>query len=112
MMNNDVAAGYYQQVQGSSYVDSAGGYIFPCTATLPDLNINLGGQGNAKVPGALLNYQPLTDGNCYGGVQGNHNGTKQVLGIPFFKANFVVFDAGQMRLGFAPHSSSDVIPTS
>lgn len=51
---------YYGQVPESQNSNTAGGYIFPCTATLPSLTIVMGGY-KAVVPGmSLSSPRPLT----------------------------------------------------
>jgi len=45
--------GYYSQVDNTSY--SQDGYVFPCTADLPDLTMEIGGN-KFVVPGYYLNY--------------------------------------------------------
>ena len=54
-----IVKAYYAKVSGSSNSASAGGYIFPCSATLPSLTIGIGSY-KAVVPGTFLNYAPNT----------------------------------------------------
>lgn len=93
---------YYNLISGAQYSDNWGGMVFPCSATLPDLTLYIGGQG-LTLPGSLVNYAPLNDGsgNCFGGIQdGSVNGFN-ILGDTFLKSQFVVFDRGVPQLGFA-----------
>ena len=53
---------YYAQVSGASYSSAQGGYIFPCSATLPSITLGIGSY-QAVVPGSYINYAPAT-GNC------------------------------------------------
>ena len=52
----------YAKVSGASISATAGGYVFPCTATLPNLTLGLGSY-QAVVPGSYFNYLPYS-GNC------------------------------------------------
>lgn len=81
-----------------------GGYVFPCAAVLPELSITFDNY-TAKIRGDLLSFQPVRGDqiNCFGAVQSNAGQGMQILGGPFFKSQFVVFDGGRTRLGMAPH---------
>lgn len=102
MLDDKTVAEYYSLVPGA-WLDS-GNYIFPCGAQLPDLGITFDSY-TAKVPGKFLTYGKLgKSGNCSGALLPNPVGQPmQVLGGPFFKANFVVFDGGKKQIGIAPH---------
>lgn len=56
LASSDIVSAYYQQVRGSSLSQSANGYVFPCTADLPDLHVTLGDNSPVTVPGAMLNF--------------------------------------------------------
>lgn len=102
LMANSAVKGYYAQVDGAKLSDVDGGYIFPCSATLPKLCFLVGDQDYAKVPGSLLNFAPATeDGMCFGGLQSVGSGTQNIYGDVFFNANYGVFDAGGPSFGFA-----------
>ena len=53
---------YYSKVSGAKYSSSEGGYIFPCSATLPSITLGIGSY-KAVVPGSYINYAPAT-GSC------------------------------------------------
>ncbi|KAF7984265.1 hypothetical protein HWV62_16110 [Athelia sp. TMB] len=98
-----VVKAYYAAVPGSSVSSSQGGYIFPCSATLPDLTLGVGSY-HAVVPGEYLNYAPATGSSCFGGLQLNTGIGMSIYGDVFLKSQFVVFDASDAsspRLGFA-----------
>ncbi|KAJ1912046.1 hypothetical protein IWQ60_009846 [Tieghemiomyces parasiticus] len=75
----------------------------------PALTIQFSINGhNFTVPVASLPLEPVKSrpGFCYSGVAGGS--PRWILGTIFIKHNYVVFDHGRERLGFAPirHSSS------
>ncbi len=41
---------------------------------------------------------------CFGALQSNEGQPVQILGDTLFNSQFVVFDGGEKRLSFAPHS--------
>ena len=50
---------YYAKVSGATNSEEEGGYIFPCTATLPSITLGIGAY-RAVVPGSYINYAPAT----------------------------------------------------
>ncbi|KZP18683.1 aspartic protease PEP1 [Athelia psychrophila] len=102
-----VVKAYYAQVSGSSLSSSQGGYIFPCSATLPSLTLGVGSY-HAVVPGKYLNYAPATGSSCFGGIQSNTGIGQSIYGDVFLKSQFVIFDASDAsspQLGFAAKST-------
>jgi hypothetical protein len=104
----EIAAAYYANVRGSKNdVSGAGGYTFPCTATLPDYTAIIGDY-QGVIPGDYLNYAPV-DGTsfadsevCFGGLQASPSGISfSIYGDIFLKSQFVVFHGGNQQLGFA-----------
>lgn len=119
MLDPDIVETYYAQVPPST--NDTQGIIFPCHVELPDFSFGIGNT-MATIPGSFLNYSsvPGTSGellpmcfvsyilkitlDCYGGIQSNLNNGINVFGDIMFASQFVVFDAGGMRIGFAPHA--------
>ena len=119
LLGDDTVSAYYAQVQGSQNSQEQGGYIFPCSATLPDFTVTISGY-DAVVPGSLINFAPV-DGtsefdlaagseqcansflDCFGGIQSDSGVGQAIYGDIFLKSQFVVFDRTQdtPRLGFA-----------
>lgn len=92
---------YYAKVSGSSYNNDQGGYIFPCSNTLPTFEVEIGGTVFV-VPGPDLNYAPVTSTQCFGGIQENTGIGFSIFGDIFLKSAFVVFDYGATpQIGFA-----------
>jgi len=92
---------YYAKVSGAKYSSSEGGYIFPCSATLPSITLGIGSY-RAVVPGTYINYAPATGSSCFGGIQSNTGIGFSIYGDIFLKSQFVVFDmTSPPKLGFA-----------
>ncbi|KAJ5610964.1 aspergillopepsin A-like aspartic endopeptidase [Penicillium lagena] len=106
LASSDIVSAYYQQVPGSSFSSSFQGYVFPCTADLPDLHVTLGDNFPVTVPGAMLNYSTTSltptasETECFGGLQSSQAGL-QIFGDLFLRLFFVVFDKRGPSLGFA-----------
>jgi aspergillopepsin I len=62
LLDDDIVSAYYAKVSGASYDNSQGGYVFPCTATLPSFTLKIGSY-DAVIPGTYMNYAPAT-GTC------------------------------------------------
>lgn len=98
-----VVKAYYAKVSGSSNSASAGGYVFPCSATLPDFSLTLNGV-KQRVPGKYMNYAPISTGSstCFGGIQVNTGIGFSIFGDIFLKSKYVVHDGSSPeRIGFA-----------
>ncbi|KAF2147659.1 aspartyl protease [Myriangium duriaei CBS 260.36] len=102
LLPDDVVSDYYSKVDGAQNDSSQGGYIFSCSASLPDFSISVGG-GTITVPGDYINFQSVDGSNCFGGLQSSGSIGQSIFGDVFLKAAFVVFDGnnGSPRLGFA-----------
>ncbi|APA12701.1 aspartyl protease [Sclerotinia sclerotiorum 1980 UF-70] len=100
----NIVNGYYSKVQGAVNDQSVGGVTFPCSAKLPDLAVDVGGNYMAVVRGDDINYAPVdnTGKTCFGGLQATTSNL-QIYGDIMFKSQFVVFNGGNNTLGMAPH---------
>ncbi|OTB05131.1 hypothetical protein M426DRAFT_10974 [Hypoxylon sp. CI-4A] len=108
LLPQEIVDAYYAQVPGSvNAVQQAGGYVFPCSATLPDYTALISGY-QAVIPGDFIKFAPV-DGDtiedattCFGGIQASPAGFGlSIYGDVFLKAQFVVFHGGNQQLGFA-----------
>ncbi|RMZ68651.1 aspartic endopeptidase pep1 [Pyrenophora seminiperda CCB06] len=101
-LDDNIISKYYSQVKGAQNSQNAGGYIFPCSATLPNFSITVGGV-KQTIPGSYINYAPNGDGTCFGGLQSNSNVGFNIFGDVFLKSKYIVFDlsTGSPRAGFA-----------
>ncbi|KAK3175858.1 hypothetical protein OEA41_007180 [Lepraria neglecta] len=104
LVPDDIVAGYYAQVPGSSNSQADGGYVFPCSTTLPSISFQIEGY-SAVVPGDYMNYAPVSAGSssCFGGIQSDSGIGFSIFGDVFLKSQFVVFSdaSGGPQLGFA-----------
>ncbi|KAB8295874.1 hypothetical protein EYC80_008695 [Monilinia laxa] len=101
LMSDAANEAYYKQVSGASYSDEYGGYVFPCSASLPSLSFKIGPTEYATVPGSLLNYAVASGSTCYGGLQSAGGGSQNIYGDVFFNAYYGVFDTAGPSFGFA-----------
>ena len=100
LMDSSVVKAYYSQVQGA-VLDGSQGYVFPCSASLPDFGITIGDTGyTAVIPGQDMIYENSGQ-YCMGGLQWNGGINLSILGDAFLKRQFAVFDAGSLRFGVA-----------
>jgi Eukaryotic aspartyl protease len=107
LLPQQIVTDYYSQVRGATFSESLASYIFPCNATLPDFTFGVESH-RAVVPGHYMNYSPADNstGMCQGGIQEGPDGGNSfsVCGDIFLKSQFVVFDGGNTRIGFANKS--------
>lgn len=100
LVPDSVVSAYYAKVSGATYDNSQGGYVFPCSATLPSFTFGVGSY-RGVIPGSYINYAPVSSTQCYGGIQSDDGIGFSIYGDILLKAQFVVFDGGNTRLGFA-----------
>ncbi|KAI6090650.1 endothiapepsin [Hypoxylon rubiginosum] len=106
LLPTEVVNAYYKEVSGAKLDRSQGGYTIPCDATLPDFKFEVEGT-SFTIPGQYINYAPVDDSTCFGGIQDDADIGFAIWGDVALKAAFVVFDQTQStpRLGFANKSS-------
>lgn len=112
---------YYRAIPSARHDPTSSMWLFPCaqSASLPSLQLTIGGAYTAVVPGALLNFGSVedhpgggrADGSqemCYGGVQSSEGlGVEAILGDAFLKSQLVVLDLEDGRVGFAKKDAGD-----
>lgn len=102
LANANIVNAYYSSVTGAANDQQAGGITVPCDATLPDLQLEVGGQ-LATVKGTDIMFEQVTANTCFGGLQAIDSDL-MIFGDVFFKSNFVAFNIGNNTLGFASHA--------
>lgn len=97
----NVVDAYWNTVAGARFEAKWAAIVFPCGTTLPDFIIGIG-LYKGVVPARYMNYGPLGDGTtCYGGLQAQGSLQFALVGGIALKAQFAVFDLGNMRVGLA-----------
>ncbi|RDL35453.1 uncharacterized protein BP5553_07384 [Venustampulla echinocandica] len=100
LLEDSIVKQYYAKIPDSYYSGSQGAYVFPCNSTMPDFTFGIGNY-RGSIPGSYLNYANLNAMVCYGGIQGKGGLPFSIWGDIVLKAQFVVFDVGNTRIGFA-----------
>ncbi|KAI9710744.1 MAG: Type I transmembrane sorting receptor [Bogoriella megaspora] len=104
---DSVVRAYYARVSGSSNSATYGGYVFPCSTTLPTFSLSIGGKLHT-VPGNYINYAPANSAGttCFGGIQSSAGIGINIFGDIFLKSQYVIFDQTQStpRIGFGQQS--------
>ncbi|KAF2466381.1 Asp-domain-containing protein [Lindgomyces ingoldianus] len=98
-----VVKAYYAKVTSAQNSNTYGGWVFPCSTTLPDFTLVIGGSKQV-VPGKHINYAPVQTGSttCYGGIQDNTGIGFSIFGDIFLKSKYVVHEMSSTpRIGFA-----------
>ncbi|KAK4206681.1 aspartic peptidase domain-containing protein [Rhypophila decipiens] len=104
LVPSQIVRAYYARVTGSVYDPFWAGMIIPCEAELPDFSFYIGPGGSTYrgvVPGRYMNYVSFNGSHCYGGIQSSDGIGFAVFGALLIKSQFVVFDVGGKRIGFA-----------
>jgi len=102
LLSPTILSAYYAKVSGATNSATYGGYVFNCNAKLPDFSVKIGST-TFTLPGSYINYAPVTNTLCYGGLQSNAGVGFSIFGDIFLKNFFVVFSqvGGSPQLGFA-----------
>ncbi|UNI17040.1 hypothetical protein JDV02_003419 [Purpureocillium takamizusanense] len=102
LLPDDVVTAYYNKIQGSSFDNNNGGYVFPCKATPPDFKFGVE-DSSIKIPGSYLSFAPVDESgeSCFGGLQSSSGIGVNIFGDVALKAALVVFDGGNNQLGWA-----------
>ncbi|KAI1170107.1 secreted aspartic proteinase precursor [Nemania sp. FL0916] len=95
-----IVSAYYAQVSGAKNNNQAGGYVFPCSATLPNFTFGVG-SARIVIPGSYINYAPYSGSTCFGGIQSSSGIGINIFGDVALKAAYVVFDSTGPRIGWA-----------
>lgn len=108
LMPDAVVNAYYSQIPSAAVDTQAGGVVFNCNDTIPDLTAIINGY-QAVIPGNIIRFAQVSANSpqCFGGIQSGQGLPFAIYGDIFLKAQFTVFDGGNMRIGFAPKSAGN-----
>lgn len=59
LLNDEIVEAYYGQVPGAEPSYQAGGYVYPCNATLPDMFVSLHDTHLGRIPGDMIHFSPV-----------------------------------------------------
>lgn len=96
----DIVDTYWKTVTGSYYDNAWAAVLFPCRAVLPDFTYGIG-LYKGVIPGRYLNYGSVDGTLCYGGLQSQGDIGFAIVGIMALKAQYAIFDQGNMKVGLA-----------
>ncbi|KJZ76380.1 hypothetical protein HIM_04109 [Hirsutella minnesotensis 3608] len=100
LLPDDIVTAYYRQIPDSALDANMGIMVFPCYADIPDFTFGIGPH-RGRIPGEYMNYGPIDDTYCHGGIQSANGIPFAVFGDVALKAQFVVFNYEQGIVGFA-----------
>ena len=64
LLDDAIVDAYYSQVRNAENSQQQGGYVFPCTTTLPDFVVGVEGE-QFTIPGDFINFSPVDNtGTC------------------------------------------------
>lgn len=112
LMPDEAVEAYYKAIPSAQNNASVGGFVFDCTEQAPSFTAVINGY-QAVVPGDIIKFAPVdgatiaTSQSCFGGIQSNSGLGFAIYGDIFLKAQFTVFDGGNMRIGFAAKSAGN-----
>ncbi|KAH6685438.1 endothiapepsin [Plectosphaerella plurivora] len=102
LMPDDVITAYYSQIPSAQYSAQAGGVVFLCDDAVPDFGFGIE-SSMITIPASLIKFAPAdaTGQACFGGIQSNNGLPFSIFGDVALKAAVVVFNSGDMTLGWA-----------
>lgn len=100
LVDEEIVKAFYAQVNGAQYDSTQGGYVYPCSASLPSFGVPIGGW-TATIPGSALTYAQIDSSNCFGGIQSSQGEGIQIYGDVLLKNFFAVFNGGTNQFGLA-----------
>ncbi|CAK7269590.1 hypothetical protein SEPCBS119000_003648 [Sporothrix epigloea] len=102
-LDDSIVDAYYNEIDGANNSDTYGGYVFPCSSSVPSFTFAVG-SSNIVIPSDYMNTGavPDDDSTCFGGLQSNSGLGTSIFGDVALKAAFVVFQGGDSpTLGWA-----------
>lgn len=98
----DIVDAYWKLVPGAYWDAEWAAVMFPCGTKLMDFTYGIG-LYKGVVPGRYINYGTVDDDGilCYGGLQAQGDFGFAIIGGIALKAQYAIFDLGNMRVGMA-----------
>lgn len=101
LVSDDLCEKIYEAIPGAKKDRYQQGWIFPLSVPmekLPTVQLAVGSK-LFTILGEDLQYAPIGDGNCYGGIQSRGDLPFDILGDTFLKNVYAIFDQGNKRFG-------------
>ncbi|KAK6508892.1 Type I transmembrane sorting receptor [Arthrobotrys musiformis] len=111
LMSEKVVKNYYSKVPSSVYDIKRGGWVFPCSSTIPELQVPFGDAFAIISPKYMIHTTFTSQSKellCFGSLQSlgeTRSHLPYIYGDSFFKANYVIFDMKNSKVGFATKRS-------
>ncbi|PGH09027.1 hypothetical protein AJ79_05822 [Helicocarpus griseus UAMH5409] len=120
LLPKQIVSNYYSQIPGARRISSNDpralltGWIFPCEASILPFTLIIENSYHATIPPEHVNQHPyyFDEGEppmCFGGIQETFHEGMVVFGDVLFKSQYVVFDRGGTRVGFARQREEPVV---
>lgn len=100
LLPQTIVDAYWKNITGAYYDTAWAAVLFPCSAVLPDFTYGIG-LYKGVVPGRYMNYGTVDGTLCYGGLQTQGDIGFAIVGGIALKAQYAIFDLGNMRVGLA-----------
>ncbi|EUC55791.1 aspartic peptidase [Rhizoctonia solani AG-3 Rhs1AP] len=104
LLDDETVEKLYSKVEGATYDEEQGGYIFPTRSKIPHLAFCVG-RWLFTMPGYELSFSEMGNGMSYGAVQSRGQNRQDILGDVWLKHVYVVFEQSESpRVGVAQRS--------
>ncbi|CAE6523642.1 unnamed protein product [Rhizoctonia solani] len=104
LLDDETVEKLYSKIEGATYDEDQGGYIFPTKAEIPHLAFCVG-RWLFTIPGYELSFSEMGNGMSYGAVQSRGQNRQDILGDIWLKHVYVVFEQSENpRVGVAQRS--------
>jgi len=105
LVGDDVCSAFYGAISGAKQSSQQQGWVYPSGATLPTLELAVGGKSYTVNPEDIA-FQDLGDGTIFGGVQSRGDMTFDIFGDVFLRSIYAIFDQGNTQFGAVQRAPS------
>lgn len=102
LLSDEVCEAFYKQIEGATYSRSHQGWLIPGIAEaqrMPKLHVMVG-EKEFSIAASEHKFSPTgDDGMFFGVVQSRGSNEFDVLGLPFLRSVYAIWDYGHMRFG-------------